>query len=93
MKFRKLLVKMADSVLVKQKHHNIVLKQYREAQCRQCEHFDEENLECKACGCLLDVKWESLVNVKISTGRAEITHCVKGRWNDKELADHYSSKN
>lgn len=90
---RKIVRFAAANLVVKEKHHNIVIEKFRQQQCFKCDKFDRENIQCTACKCLLDVKWKSLVNKKITTGELQITHCILGRWNDSEIADYYALKN
>ena len=49
--------------------------------CKECEHFDSENVRCKECGCELFRK-----------ARESFNHCPIGKWDyDKEgfMKRHY----
>lgn len=61
----------------------------RKAACQGCEFFDEKYRECKACGCMLDIKWALKTHTNPMKFRDEITHCVHGKWNDVEIANVY----
>lgn len=87
---RKTVAFLAEKLLVKEKHHSIVIENYRRSQCLKCEYYNEKDIQCNRCKCLLDVKWKSLVNRKVTTGKLEITHCIEGRWNDADLAKFYN---
>jgi hypothetical protein len=89
---RKVVHFVASNLVVKQKHDSIVIENYRKSICQQCEYFNKQDLICEACKCLLDVKWKSLVHRKVTTGEIQITHCVKQKWNDGNIADYYKSK-
>lgn len=87
--FRNTAKFLASTLLVKQNHNNIAVEKFREHKCRQCPYFDPVDTICNNCGCLLDVKWKSLINRKISTGETQVTHCPIGSWNDSDFAAFY----
>lgn len=57
--------------------------------CLKCEKRNAEENTCTVCGCFLDLKTGSKVNLNAKKLRNEITHCPLGRWNDKEIANVY----
>ena len=57
--------------------------------CMKCEYRNPEENKCIICTCFLDLKTGSRVNWRPAKNRNEITHCPEGRWNDKEIANHY----
>ena len=57
--------------------------------CLKCEYRNPEENKCMVCGCFLDLKTQSRVNWRPAKNRNEITHCPMGKWNDKEIANHY----
>ena len=57
--------------------------------CLKCEYRNPEENKCMVCGCFLDLKVNSKVNWRPAKNRNEITHCPMGKWNDKEIANHY----
>lgn len=94
--FRKTFAFLADKLLVKEKHNNFVLELWRKHRCEHCpsNKYDSENIQCKACGCLLDIKWKAKTN-KATTDSGvdfiELTHCELGHWADSDIADYYKS--
>lgn len=57
--------------------------------CLKCEYRNPEENKCIICTCFLDLKTQSRVNWRPAKNRNEITHCPKGKWDDKEIANHY----
>lgn len=57
--------------------------------CRACPRFNPEKETCTVCGCYMEVKTACYTNRNPKKMRNEYTHCPEGRWNDKELANHY----
>lgn len=57
--------------------------------CLSCKFRDETNDTCGVCHCFLDLKTASLENWNPLKLRNEITHCPKGKWDDKETANLY----
>jgi hypothetical protein len=89
--FRSALAFLAINLVVKKKHLNIAVKQFREYRCRSCPYFNE-NITCQKCSCLLDVKWTALTNrvTVMDIEQIELTHCPVGRWNDIDIAEFYN---
>ncbi len=78
----------ADKVLVKEQVEKDVADM-RWATCWGCEHMDHEKKVCKLCGCFLEVKIWAKVSRAKHRPLGEITHCPIGKWNDKDIANHY----
>ena len=57
--------------------------------CLKCEYRNLEENKCMVCGCFLDLKVNTKVNWRPAKNRNEITHCPMGKWDDKEIANHY----
>jgi hypothetical protein len=68
------------------------LKKKRLEVCLNCEFKRErEGMDiCAACGCFLDLKASSLININYREKRLEITHCPVGKWNDGWILQQYS---
>lgn len=81
----------ASTVLVEEKVEPDVAA-WRMQICQGCDRLQESNLRCKVCGCYLEVKTFSKVNLN-KRGQQEITHCPLGRWNDLEVANQYRKIN
>jgi hypothetical protein len=64
-------------------------KKRRLAICEACKFFDAESRRCKVCKCFMDVKASAEINLNPMKGRYEVTHCPKGFWDDKDVANHY----
>lgn len=54
-----------------------------------CGFLNKASRKCRGCGCYVDAKAGSKENWNPVQNRFEITHCPKGKWNDKELANQY----
>lgn len=52
----------------------------RENACKSCEYNKEK--KCQICECYIELKVRSKVN-RTKIGKKEITHCPKGKWDDK----------
>lgn len=65
------------------------LADWRFEQCRACDKFNAEDETCGVCGCFMDVKTTHKRSKNLKKWRIETTHCPQGRWNDKEVANHY----
>lgn len=57
--------------------------------CMGCRFLNKASRKCRGCGCYVDVKAATKENRNPEKLRYEITHCPKGKWNDKELANQY----
>jgi len=67
--------------------------EFRKKKCSTCPYFRRDNETCMACGCFLEVKWYMLFNKNpAKLFRVEETHCVKGFWNDRDLANIYHER-
>ena len=55
--------------------------------CRTCDR--NQKGVCALCGCFIEVKVTARINFNYRKLRQEVTHCPAGKWNDKELAEHY----
>ena len=60
--------------------------------CSSCEFLreKEEMKICGVCGCFLELKAASLININHRKRRIEITHCPLGKWNDRWIANEYN---
>lgn len=86
--FERALKVAAKKLIVKSTvEANIAAERYKI--CLGCEFRDEANDQCGVCHCFLDLKTASETNWNPAKLRNEITHCPKGRWNDKETANLY----
>jgi hypothetical protein len=65
------------------------LVDFRMNTCRGCNKFDKEEQTCGVCGCFMDVKTTHKTTRNLKKLRIETTHCPMGKWNDKEIANHY----
>jgi len=85
----KVLSKVAGLVLEVEKLNDKELEQERISICESCPLMDS-NRRCKICTCFIDVKAAIKVNKNPDKFfRHEITHCPLGKWNDKDIANHY----
>ncbi len=57
--------------------------------CLKCEYRDTEHDKCGVCHCFLDLKTTAETNRNPAKMRNEITHCPRGKWDDKEIANLY----
>ena len=87
-----LLSKIAGNALIEEKETNLELIKFRRDKCFECPNMCHKNIKCKICGCFLDQKTESRININ-AHGVSEITHCPIGNWNDEDLAKIYSHNN
>ena len=73
------------------------LIKFRKNQCLNCVHVSENAKKCLICNCFINIKVETKVNYKTGAdGKIlgkEITHCPKGFWGDKKIAEEYRKKN
>lgn len=57
--------------------------------CSKCENFNTEDQTCGICGCFMEVKTTHKTTRNIRKMRIETTHCPMGKWDDKDVANHY----
>lgn len=57
--------------------------------CERCPFLNKKSRKCRVCGCYVDIKTGTIKNRNPEKLRNEFTHCPKGKWNDKELANQY----
>jgi hypothetical protein len=57
--------------------------------CWACDQMDHESRRCRDCGCFIETKIWSKTSRSAARMLGEITHCPLGRWNDKDIANHY----
>lgn len=86
----KVLSKVAGLVLEVEPLNDDELKAKRIQTCESCPMFDADARRCKICTCFIDAK----AGIKINKNpkklfRHEVTHCPLGKWDDKDLANHY----
>ncbi|HLS53263.1 MAG TPA: hypothetical protein VK031_04770 [Tissierellaceae bacterium] len=60
--------------------------------CKQCEFYDAESDKCTICKCFMEIKTGLEVNINPIKLRKEVTHCPKGYWGDKEIANLYRER-
>jgi hypothetical protein len=84
--------------LVKEYHHDKKLEIARKQKCRgtsttdPCQFYNKDRDQCTVCHCIIAEKSKSYENHNpFKGGRVEITHCPKGYWFDKALADFYEN--
>lgn len=100
--WRKILKGIAAGLIVKEKLNNPEIEAFRRKTCNQvlpidaegnfCNNRDTKADLCKVCGCFLDLKISSKTNFDPHLKEIVITHCPKGYWHDKEIAEHYDKK-
>jgi len=73
-------------------HASDGLEKKRLEVCLNCEFKRErEGMKiCGVCGCFLELKAASLININHRKRRIEITHCPLGKWNDRWIANEYN---
>lgn len=81
-------LKVAAQVLVID-HVEGEIARKRMSVCLMCPYRDPKNEVCGICHCFLDLKTTSETNWNPERLRQEITHCPKGKWDDKEIANVY----
>jgi len=101
-KVRKSIKKrLAKGFLIIELLNNAVLEKFRLDTCLKCPKYDPDKDECKACGCIIELKVKTKTNRNPNKGdfhelrkggRIEKTHCPEGRWLDKETADYYAKE-
>jgi ribosomal protein L32 len=57
--------------------------------CWQCDQMEHTHKTCLQCGCYIEAKIWSKISRSPSRPMGEITYCPLGKWNDKELTNHY----
>lgn len=65
------------------------VSEFRYQTCKTCDKRKPETDQCGICNCFLKLKSGSKTNINPLRARTEITHCPLGKWNDKEIANHY----
>lgn len=78
----------ADKVLVKEQVEQDVADM-RWSTCWTCEQMNHESKRCNLCGCFLENKIWAKVSRSMHRPLGEITHCPIGKWNDKDITNHY----
>lgn len=86
----KILSNVAGIALEIEKLNDPELEAFRLKTCESCPMMDKEDRRCKICTCFIDAK----VGIKINRNplklmRSELTHCPLGKWDDKDVANHY----
>lgn len=85
----KVLSKVAGLVLETEPLNDDELKAKRLSICNSCPNLDSDR-RCKICTCFVDAKVGIKVNKNpLKLFRSEVTHCPIGKWDDKDLANHY----
>ena len=82
------LANIAAAVMVVENHNNAAIAQARLDTCNGCEYIDKDLMQCKVCLCFINKKIHSQSNRGLN-GRTELTHCPRGKWGDKVLANIY----
>ncbi len=86
----KILSKVAEVALTVEKLDDPELKKFRITTCEGCKVFNPDGRTCGICTCPMDAKAGILTNKNpLHLFRHELTHCPLGKWNDKEVANHY----
>lgn len=60
--------------------------------CWGCEQMDHSDKRCRLCGCFIEVKIWSKTSRSAHRPMGEVTHCPLGKWNDKEITNHYRAE-
>jgi hypothetical protein len=60
--------------------------------CWHCDQMDHSNKTCRTCGCYIEVKIWSKTSRSPARPMGELTHCPLGKWEDKEVANHYRAE-
>ena len=98
--YKKILTSGAKALLVEAYHNDPVLGIQRKRKCRgseskgipSCPEYFKMIDQCTICKCIVEEKSKSQLNKNpFKDMRTEITHCPKGFWDDKEIADYYNS--
>lgn len=84
----KVISEIAGAVMVVENHNNPKIAQARLDTCNECEYLDKDFMQCKVCLCMINKKIHSQTNRGLK-GRTELTHCPRGKWGDKVLANIY----
>lgn len=85
---------LAKKFITKKKVKDPSLIEFRLKKCKgddntpACEFYDAERDECKSCGCIIEIKVETDVEVW-KPGELRKTHCPMGKWLDKMWANYY----
>ena len=60
--------------------------------CWGCDQMEHSNKTCRICGCYIEMKIWSKSSRSLARPTGEITHCPLGKWEDKDLANHYRAE-
>mgnify|MGYP007049899903 CR=1 FL=1 len=93
---------LGKNLITKEKLNDPELSKARLDICSTCPF--NKNGECRLCGCVIEIKVDSKVNINVNHLHFEETHCPKGSWpirltggeiggNDLEIANHYREMN
>lgn len=88
----RLLEKAAHGLLVEEDLNDPEIEEQRRRTCIECEFYNQKSIACMACGCFLATKTKSLVNINITTGESEITHCPHNYWEDEFSKSYFLNK-
>lgn len=77
----------ANGLVLEDVSEEISAKRY--SVCLGCDKRKSETDQCGICNCFLQIKSGAKNNINPLRARTEITHCPLGRWDDKEIANHY----
>lgn len=78
----------AATVLVKETVDD-ELAAWRFSICNACELLDRERIVCTVCGCYMQIKTKAKTSRSPARPLGEVTHCPMGKWNDKDICNHY----
>ena len=81
--------KIAAATVLVMEHVDQPTAQARMDVCDTCEWNDRASKKCSICGCFLENKVWSKISRSKPRPLGELTHCPRGKWNDKDIADHY----
>lgn len=87
--FTQVLKKGAKVVFEVELLNDPSIEAFRMDTCNRCQHFNAEDQTCGICGCFMDVKTTHRLSRNLKKMRIETTHCPMGKWNDKDVANHY----
>lgn len=88
--WRFLLKGIAAGLIVDELLKDEEIVHFRRVTCLACPEMNHEHKTCNVCGCFLDLKTRSKTN---RTKRGiEVTHCPLGKWDDKDIAEHYAEQ-
>jgi hypothetical protein len=84
---RKIKSFTGEHLLTKEKMTDQSIIDFRLQTCNSCPNNIKG--DCRICWCMIDIKIKSKVNINPFHLHLEETHCPLGKWNDKEIANHY----